>query len=343
MADLLDRLFEKAASRLVPLAAHLDLTYRCNFRCSHCYLSEHGGPEMDSSQVLRLLDDLAREGTLFLTLSGGEVFLRQDLFLLLASARRLGFHVKLFTNGSMIDEGAADRLASLSIPEVHVSLYSLCSKTFAQVTGVPDSLEMVQRAVELLRQRGVKVILKCPLLRQAAADVVGVYSWAQERGCEVRFDTGIIPRRDGCMDPVTHCALETAALHETLGALQSIAKERLEPFHEEEDGDFPLCGAGRSTVHVEPSGRVNPCVLLPLPAGDLRAQPFREIWRESRMLATVRAYRQRDRRGCSQCALRPGCSFCMGRAYLETGQALAPARVLCHEAEARASLPSRAA
>jgi radical SAM protein with 4Fe4S-binding SPASM domain len=295
---------------------------------------------MDTSQFLRLLDDLAREGTLFLILSGGEVFLRRDLFLILESARRLGFHVKLFTDGYFIDEGAADRLASLCIPEVHVSLYSLCSETFAEVTGVPRSLERVQRGVELLRERGVPVVLKCPVLRQTAAGAVEVHAWGKERGCDVKFDTGIMPRRDGCLDPVTHHTLEAPVLREVLAELHSVSGERFEPVQQVEEVDSPLCGAGRSTVHVEPSGRVNPCVVLPLPAGNLRDRPFREIWRESKSLTTVRGYRQRDRRGCSECVLHGSCGYCMGRAYLETGDPLAPARVLCHQAEARASLSS---
>jgi radical SAM protein with 4Fe4S-binding SPASM domain len=337
MADLQQRLFQVAAQRHIPLAAHVDLTYRCNFRCTHCYLPEHGGPEMSTDEVLSVLDELARVGTMFLVLSGGEVFLRRDLFQILERTRRLGFHVRLFTDGYLIDERNADRLAALHIPQVHVSLYSLRPEAFDAITLVPGSLHRVLRAIELLRERNIAVTVKCPVMQDTAEDVLGVLSWARARGCDTRTDTAIIPQRDGCVDPVLQHTLDRGTLRSVMEQLSAANAQPVVPYAPGSRDEWPMCGAGRSTVHVEPSGNVNPCVLLPKAAGNVHERRFRDIWTESPTLQKIRGYRQKDRKGCRGCMNMGFCGFCMGKAYLSTGDELSPAGVLCHQAHTRAS------
>ena len=59
---------------------HLDVTYRCNERCVHCYLDHDDHGEMTTAEIKGVLDQLAEAGVFFLTFSGGEVFLRRDFF-----------------------------------------------------------------------------------------------------------------------------------------------------------------------------------------------------------------------------------------------------------------------
>src|SRR5439155_1028759 len=78
----------------VPLSVHLDVTYRCNERCVHCYLDHDDHGEMTTAEMLDVIDQLAEAGVFFLTLSGGEVLMRMDFFDILERARSLQFCVK---------------------------------------------------------------------------------------------------------------------------------------------------------------------------------------------------------------------------------------------------------
>ena len=60
----------------IPLRVHLDLTYRCNERCVHCYLDHEDHGELTTAEILDLLDQMAAAQVFFLTLSGGEIFMR---------------------------------------------------------------------------------------------------------------------------------------------------------------------------------------------------------------------------------------------------------------------------
>ena len=53
MATLFDRVIGKSLARHVPLSVHLDLTYRCNERCVHCYLDHEDYGEMTTAEIER--------------------------------------------------------------------------------------------------------------------------------------------------------------------------------------------------------------------------------------------------------------------------------------------------
>ena len=89
----------------VPLGVQLDVTYRCNERCVHCYLDHDDHGEMTTAEIIDVLDQMAAAGVFFLTFSGGEILMRRDFFEILEYARELMFCVKLKTNALMIHEG----------------------------------------------------------------------------------------------------------------------------------------------------------------------------------------------------------------------------------------------
>ena len=106
MVSNYDRLISVASLAHVPLSALFEVTHRCNLGCEHCYLTEGpvGRPrptreELTLEEICRALDQLAGEGTFFLTLTGGEVFMRRDFIPILAHARSLNFSVTIFTTG----------------------------------------------------------------------------------------------------------------------------------------------------------------------------------------------------------------------------------------------------
>src|ERR1700689_4865512 len=124
MSSLAVAMLGKALKRNIPLSVQLDLTYRCNERCIHCYLDHNDHGEMTTAEIKDLLDQLADAGVFFLTISGGEILMRKDFFEILEYARVKLFSVKLKTNAVMIHEKEARRITSLGVESVQVSIYS---------------------------------------------------------------------------------------------------------------------------------------------------------------------------------------------------------------------------
>ena len=146
--SLIQEMSQRALDLGVPMSVHFDITYRCNERCVHCYLDHDDHGEMTTSEIKRVLNELADAGTFFLTFSGGEVLMRRDFFELLEYARNLMFAVRIKTNAVMIGESEARRMLELGVDQIQVSIYSHRPEVHDAITKLPGSL---RRSIEAIR------------------------------------------------------------------------------------------------------------------------------------------------------------------------------------------------
>src|SRR6476620_6269323 len=195
--SLVQEMNERALELGVPIGVHLDVTYRCNERCVHCYLDHDDHGEMTTPEIKRVLDELADAGTFFLTFSGGEVLMRRDFFELLEYARRLMFAVRIKTNAVMIGEAEARRMLQLGVDQVQVSIYSHRPEVHDAITKLPGSLRRSIEAIRFLTEEGLRVTIANVLMTANMHDHAGVQALARELGVQYSLDPTITPKMDG--------------------------------------------------------------------------------------------------------------------------------------------------
>lgn len=344
----MDRLIARTVRKSVPLSVHLDLTYRCNERCVHCYLDHNDYGELTTRECIEILEQLARAGTLFLTLSGGEIFLRHDLDEILLEARRLHFDVSLKTNALLVTPARAEMLAKRGVRRVQISIYSDSPEIHDAITKVPGSLRRSLDAIPLLLEKGIHVKLACPLMKENLLAYRGVMALADRLGVPYVLDLTITPMMDGSKGPLVH-RLSSESL---LPVIQDPAIHGCGPSANEEPAvklgstvssgiesaaydDLP-CSAGHNSCYISPYGDVYACVQLPMSAGNLRSQSFQEIWRGASALRRIRSVRESGLPVCSRCEIRSYCERCPGLAWMEGGDLLGAYERACEVAELKA-------
>ncbi len=332
----------KAIQLGIPLGVHLDVTWRCNERCVHCYLDHDDAGEMSFDEISRLLQQLADAGVFFLTISGGEPLLRKDIMAIIRRARALAFNIKLKTNAILIDAPKAAELRQLGVETVQISIYSHRAEVHDAITKVPGSLKRTVAAIRFLREQGLKVTIAHVLMAQNRADYPAVQKLAAELGTGLTIDPTITPHINGDRS-LLRLNISRADLHEVMHD-KSIAGDLAEssiPRGEinEETLDQIPCSAGHSSCYISPYGDVYPCVQFPLPSGNVRQQKFIDIWKHSPQLEEVRSIRTRNLPVCSGCAHVSGCSRCPGLAYLE-GNMRGPSSADCEKSFALSGIPS---
>ncbi len=342
MNALMQEMSAKALKLGIPLSVQVDLTYRCNEQCVHCYLDHEDHGEMTTSEIKHLFDELAEAGVFFLTMSGGEILMRKDFFEILEYARALNFCVKLKTNAVMIRERQADRIRSLGVYSVQISIYSHRPEVHDAITKIPGSLKRSVEAIRFLKAQGLKVTIANVLMLQNLQDYPGVKALAEELGVEVTLDPTITPKMDGdraLLDLNVDEAALRAVFHDE--NLVGNVEEFCAPPRKVDDDDLDLlpCSAGHTACYVSPYGDVYPCVQFPLPSGNVRHTPFLEIWRHSDQLNEVRSITARDLPSCSQCTHIGSCTRCPGLAYME-GNMRGPSTQDCEKSYARTGIPS---
>jgi len=342
MSGLALEMAAKALKLNIPLSVQLDLTYRCNERCVHCYLDHDDHGEMTTAEIKDLLDQMADAGVFYLTLSGGEILMRRDFFQILEHARLRTFCVKLKTNGVMIRAKEAKRLRALGVESIQISIYSHRPEVHDAITKVPGSLRNSIEAVRFLRTQGLHVVLANVLMVQNAADYKGVRALAAELGVRCSLDPTVTPMMDGDRS-ILSLNVDQAALREVFrnGDLVGNVEEFCAPPSavEADDLDSLPCSAGHTACYVSPYGDVYPCVQFPLPSGNVRHTRFVDIWRDSPQLKEVRSITLRDMPSCSKCAHGATCTRCPGLAYME-GNMRGPSSQDCEKSYARTGIPS---
>ena len=346
MPDLTQRLFEKSVGLHIPLSVHIDLTMRCNEVCRHCYRVIEQRPELTTDELKAILEDLAKAGTLYLTFSGGEVFLRKDLFDLIEHARRLRFDVRLKSNALLVTEAKAERLKALGVRQVDISIYSVDSAVHDWVTKVPGSFERTLKGIELLKAAGITVKLNCPLMRQNVGQYKEIRTLAERLGVLCGFDPMITAKNDGDTSTVQLRitgkqllpVLQDPALNPDVGKTDAPQMPTARP-----DLDEIPCGASHNACYISAYGDVQPCVAMPIACGNVRDEPFEEIWRRSPEMLRVRSIRIRDLHTCSSCAAARFCTRCPGQALVENGDLYGPSTGNCEQALVGAQLAGSSA
>ena len=161
-----------AASGLGPVVVW-NICRHCNMTCPHCYVAAGAKPspgDLGTAEALRVIDDLADTRVTSVIVSGGEPLLRADVFELIAHARARGIAVQLSTNGVLIDDEVAGRLASLGVSYVGVSIDG--SRAFNDAyRGLDGGFDKAVAALALLRRHGVRTGLRTTLTTRNVAEL----------------------------------------------------------------------------------------------------------------------------------------------------------------------------
>jgi radical SAM protein with 4Fe4S-binding SPASM domain len=337
----------KVGGRRELLSATLGLTDRCNLRCVHCFVHEPARDheikdrEMTTAQWMDILDQLAEMGCLSLLITGGEPLVRDDFVEIYSHAKRRGFLITLFTNGTLLTPELVELLASWYPRAIEVTLYGLTRETYGAVTGNPAAFERCIKGVEMLVEAGLPLRLKAMAMRPTVAEIPAMYDYAAGLGVPFRHD-GMVwqPFFDKDLSELRLSPEEIV----DLDRLQPIAGPdfiRVYERHnrivasqsEEERRRLYQCGGGHQSGYVDPYGVLGICQAVRPGIYDLRGGSLREGWDE---LGAFRATTLAPRDSvCQTCPLAGLCVPCPARAQREHGDPTAAVEVACQVAHVR--------
>jgi MoaA/NifB/PqqE/SkfB family radical SAM enzyme len=269
---------ERALRRAQPLSALLELTYACNWRCVFCYNPRHHDRRrLDGAEWRAVVDDLRELGTLNVTLTGGEPLTHPQAFDVMAAARSRAMTFRLFTNGSLVSDEVARRLAELRPVAVELSLHGARAETHDLATATPGSFDALWRGVAALKRHAVPAVLKTPLTRLNEHELEEMISLTEREGVPYNLDGTLTHRDDG--DPAPLQFSMTAAGVARYYALLA-RHDQIPGTHRTPGG--ANCGLGTTTLAVDPEGNVFPCPQWRKSSlGNVRETRLLDLWKGS--------------------------------------------------------------
>lgn len=341
---------QKVITDRIPTEATIEITHRCPLTCAHCYNNlpmsdtEARRTELSYEEHCRILDELADLGCLWLLFTGGEIFARRDFLDIYTYAKRKGFLITLFTNGTLITERIADYLTEWRPFSIEITLYGRTRETYEKLTGIAGSYDRCLRGIRLLKERNLPLKLKTVAVTINAHEIWSMKEFAEEElGLEFKFDAMMSPRIDCSQSPlgVRLTPEEVVGLDlqdaRRVAEWQRFAKRFNGPVHKPAESDeIYHCGGGISSFAVDPQGRMSICVLSNADTYDLRQGSVREGWQD--FLLKVRHKRSTILTKCRSCEIKALCGMCPANGELESGHAEKPVDFLCSVAHLRGQL-----
>lgn len=335
-----------------PLSVYLNVTNECNLRCIYCS-ADSGTPydnELSLEEIYGVIDSLREAKVFHVTVTGGEPFVRKDIFSILERLVQSKLKVGLISNGTIITDEIAQRLVSLNIHEVRVSL----DATSAEANDVARGHAAFTRAY-----RGVKILLNHGI-RPTILVTVNKFNYDQVETIvedlkkldvlAVAFNLLSANGRGVCTYPVLNLSPEQ--LDEFADLIRVVKAEhkgfvkedvlhwfalpkRLDDYMRKQgDGVSQLqlkmlpCGAAKTQCAIMANGWVVPCnKFTSYHCGNVRDDSFLNIWNGLQM-GKLRALAQKptsEAHGCDECRYNPVCAGgCRAEAYLHYGDIEAP-------------------
>ncbi|HXF92168.1 MAG TPA: radical SAM protein [Nitrospiraceae bacterium] len=259
-----------------PYSCQWEITCRCNLRCVMCYTDCCNRPdairhELTTPEILRIMDELAEAGCLELCLTGGEPLARPDFFTLYDHAVASGFLVTLFTNGTLVTEDVADRLAALPPHRIEISLHGLTEATFEQVTQGRGSHGKCLTAIQLLRERGLPLLLKTTAMTVNQHEIMDIKRYAQDLGVGYALGEDLRPALDGGEGPFRY-ALSPVERDELNRGDPDLWQEACR----QQAAPPTPCRSGMRTFHIDAYGGLQLCSGNRAQSYDLRQGSFKE-------------------------------------------------------------------
>ena len=351
----------------LPLEGRIDLTYRCNNNCLHCWVRRPADDpvqpeELSFDEIRRIAGEARALGCRRWSISGGEPMLRHDfpeIFDFLTS-RAIGYSIN--TNGTLITPSVARLLKRRGTKMI--SVYGATPEVYDGITRNPGGFERMMRGLAYMKEAGAGFIVQLIPMRANWHQWGEMIALAQNLSPHWRvgapwlyLSADASPERNAeidaqRLDPAEVIGLDrpNPSYGERMGELNASFAEDVEATDggsavvstacgaaaQRDDRLFARCIEGRRSFHVDPYGMMSWCSFVKDPAlrCDLRAASFEDVW-ERFIPSCADKVRGGTEwlNGCGSCKKKGDCRWCAVYSYLETGRYGAPVPYLCRVAD----------
>ena len=325
----------------LPLEGNIDLTYRCNNTCRHCWLwiapnAPEQRDELTFDEIRKIADDARAMGTRSWNISGGEPMIRPDFPEIFEYLTHKATHYSLNTNGTLITPEIAQQLKRKG--NKMIALYGATAETYDHVARHEGGFEQAMRGFRYMQEAGAGFTVQLIPMRDNWHEWEQMQELAKSLSRHWRVGAPWL-FKSACGSPARNAEIdcqrldprEVIELDKPYMSQESNGKHEYQPTAGD-DRLFASCIDGRRNFHIDPYGGMTFCAFLKDPAMryDLRNGTFQEAWENFIPSLADKVYGGLEYfEHCAICENRNDCRWCPVFGYLEHGRYDSPVEYLC--------------
>lgn len=291
-------------------ALTLELTYKCNLKCVHCYNDKNDfSSEISFEDAKKIIDDAYEMGVYSISLTGGESTLNKDFLKIAKYIRSKKISLNIFTNTQLLydDKDFFNEIINLYPHSVCVSLYSMDPDVHDSITGVKNSFEKTIRVLETLKKNNILTRINCFVMKSNFEGIDKVYSYAEENGFSAVFDARFVNNesRFNSVLQLTEEQLTSFYMKYFDSEKCFVENEIVDEFYEKR-----ICSAGIKSSVVTPQLELIPCNPFKLILGNLNNQSLKSIYYDKDETTPLNRWRKTKIADVQGCFKEDYCSFC---------------------------------
>lgn len=345
-----------------PRSVDIEITSRCNLRCSYCYYFDNPGVEyrdLPTDEWLQFFDELGQCRVMDVTLQGGEPFIRKDLPQLIEGIVRNRMRFSILSNGTLIDDTIAAFLAATHRCDfVQISVDGSSPETHDACRG-KGSFDGALRGIRTLQRHKIPVGVRVTIHRHNVHDLEGIAHLILKDLGLGGFTTNAAGYLGSCRQNAREVMMTTEDRQVAMEKLLALTQRyngrisaqagplaeaemwcKMEEARMNSDPAFPdggsltACGCYNNTISVRADGVITPCCMLPhIGLGRINKDSLMEVWQHHPDLNQLRQRHSiplTEFDFCADCPYIPYCTGnCPGLAYTITGKVDYPSPDAC--------------
>ncbi|MCE5197981.1 MAG: radical SAM protein [Armatimonadota bacterium] len=266
------------------------MTKACSYHCEHCYQRKDAGPDLEDELLCKTARAIQDNGVAMFDIEGGEPLVRYERLLKLLRSLDARSEVWINTTGAQLTPIMLNELKDAGLFGLMVSVHSPDPAVHDAFTGVPGSFDIACDALRLCREVGVAAAVNCVLSEDEARGDGLARLMDLARDLDADYVQLIHPKpagkwlgkQDGMLlDPVLIESLRKEHVRYNSCAMHDYPSLAAQVFEEAESILGCTCG-GIDRFYVNATGEVQPCEFLNLSFGNVRHEPFEDIYSRMR-------------------------------------------------------------
>lgn len=289
----------------------IEITKFCNFNCYYCYADDRHKYKNDlkTTEIYDLIDQLSEMGTIFLTLTGGEVFSRKDISEILDYIREKEMVLSIFSNGYYLNsEKIIKSLEKSYLKDLSISLLSPYQEKFDEMVCFKGAFKTVVENVKYLKEKNIPVKFLTSITKANVDAIKDIKKFSQSLNIPISYKYDVLPTYSSNQN-VENYQLD----------LEDVYKIA-EIYNDRETFDFKVgrntCGPGKYKLSIDSNGNVYPCRDCRINVGNIRNETIKNIWTNNKIknasntIVNGKDVIKMDM--CNNCELEEYCFYCPG-------------------------------